>query len=897
MITTPTQRSVLFGVALIAGLAFVTATGVLNSANISMTDRLFQWFPNTQTTPPLLLISTTETERNTAGLLQNLVEKLNKDTPRTVFLLGQSAIPALTMQQTESWLSSVVLVDSVTRLKQIEDAQQPSSQESNVAYMTAITLQAGHFRQFHEKEFINGVGYRAFQTKVSKLDDASQLTLVKRNSALIDFSMEDGFLPIVTASRVLNHGLASSMVNNKVILIGDALEPGHPGFTVPMRIETGMSQLELQGYALHSALSQRFLRFSSYFTTLLGVLVIACISILLFQWFPPQFSAVYSVFICLLLAGLQWVSVKFNAVILPASEWMIAQIFILLAVYQLRRSKEELALNRMIAETNDRLSERVQPLNFNRTDDPWKKILSLVNQQLNLRRSIFLEKVTNDHRLKEIEALGCSINDISEFRRDYHRPPYSDALDANGPIIPFRDYFKEVEKEEIQYLIPLNFVNDVLGFWSLTLIPDEKFDKTLFENNLVNFANQIAELLYHRKHWKMHDKKSNNPWRKLISLEIGQSLHSQLTQSVTLLENRLDTLEHVFNGLSTAAIVYDVFGQVLHTNSMIEYLSRINDIAIYKLTALELLAKTGEMSLDEARKKLRYVTLKNQTIAIISRTFTSHTSHLLRIRPLLSTAKVNSDQVHPFQVLGILFEFIDISQIQQNIEIRQDVTRKYFNHIRNDLSIIALANRQVSKKIKSDQMQWSNLIKEKIEEAGVLTSQIEKELENQVYMSEQQIVPVNVAPAIARAIEDIEEHAQNKEVSFIFNEPELNTLSYVELQTFENLISSILNLLVSDAAHQSLISVFILDDSEESDHKININFSNMGKGVPKEQLNNVLANSPIHTGEQDDYLTKVVSLGKSMQSWGGVITIQTEIGSGYSIDLMLKSFSFSSITN
>ncbi|MFY0641081.1 MAG: HAMP domain-containing histidine kinase [Bermanella sp.] len=890
MITSPTQRSIVLGIALIAGLSCITAMGVLNSSNLAMIDRLFHWFPNQQATPPILLISTTEIERNTPDLLPNLIKTLTQDNPHSIYLLGQSVIQTQASDTLQPWLENLTLVDSVTRLKQAEERPRVA----NNVYMTAVTMQASYFRQWHKEILIEETPYPAFQSKLAGLDDPVELGFLSNTSDIIDFSMEDGFIPIVTAKRVLKHGLATSMVKDKVILIGDALEPGEPGFTVPIRTDIGISQLELQGYALHSALAQRFLSSPSYLMTLLGTLIIASISILLFQWFPPHISALYSIFICVGIAVTQWFSVKFNTVILPASEWIIAQIFILLAVYQLRRNKEEQALNRIIAETNSRLSERVQPLNFNRSDDPWKKILSLVNQQLNLRRSIFLEKINGEHRVKEIEALGCSINDISEFRRDYQRSPYSDALKVNRPIIPFRDYFNEVKENEIQYLIPLIFVNDLLGFWALTLIPDERFDKDLFENNLINFSNQISELLYHRKQWKLHDEKSKNPWRKLISLEIGQSLHVQLSQSVTLLQNRLNTLEHVFNGLSTAAIVYDVFGQVLHTNSMIEYLSRINDIAIYNLTAMELLARAGDMSLDDARKKLRYVTLKNQTIAIVSSTFSSHTSHLLRIRPLLSSTKANSDQVHPFQILGILFEFIDISQIQQNIEIRQDITHKYLNEIRNYLSAMTLASRQLQKKSNADHNQWLIIIKEKIEESSKLTRQIEDELNKQVYMSDQQVVPVNIAPAISRALEAVEERAESKDIKINYREPELNTLSYIEIKTFEKLISSILNMLIQDSNHESVISVFILDVSEENNNKININFSNMGNGIPKEQLDKALLSPQVHVDDDDDYLTQVTSLSRQMKSWGGSISIQTDIGSGFSIDITLKIFSFSS---
>jgi hypothetical protein len=141
MITTPLQRSILLGLALIAGLSSITAMGVLNSSNIVMMDRLFQWLPNQQTTPPILLISTTESERNTPGLLQNLVKALNKDKPHALYLLGYNAMQALYAKQPEAGFKNLILVDSVTRLKQIQHTTATTNTINNGSYMTAITLQ------------------------------------------------------------------------------------------------------------------------------------------------------------------------------------------------------------------------------------------------------------------------------------------------------------------------------------------------------------------------------------------------------------------------------------------------------------------------------------------------------------------------------------------------------------------------------------------------------------------------------------------------------------------------------------------------------------------------------------------------------------------------------------
>ncbi|MDX1734860.1 MAG: hypothetical protein R3228_10850, partial [Halioglobus sp.] len=500
----------------------------------------------------------------------------------------------------------VTLVDSTAHIRQQSTDYPPLPQAVPREFMTQVRLLGGHYREWSAAEEIDGRTYSAFQ--------ASYVPEDREPGTIIDFSMEDGFLPLVTAQRVLSEGLPASLVRDTHVLVGETAVPGLPLFTVPLRPDTGITELELQGYVLHSVLADRLLRFATLGGTLGGMLGIMLTSLLILQWLPSHYSALYVLFGCVLLLFFQWLFLRYVEIVLPVGEWVAAELLIYLAVVQLRRVNEETTLNRILATTNSRLSDRLLPPDFIQSDDPWKKVLSLVNQQLNIKRSIFLEKVPRDHRVKEIEALNCSIDDISERRRDYEREPYSEALEANGPTQPFRDYFTEVEQGEIQYMVPLSFGGEVMGFWALTLIPGINWNRAAFEGNVKSFALQIGELLYHRMHWHNRKLRAESMWRQFLSAEAGLSLHRRLNQTVGLMETRLDTLEDVFNGLSTAVVVYDVFGQVLHTNEIIEDLARENDVAIYKLTAMDLLAIASESTLDEARNKLRYVTLKQQTL-------------------------------------------------------------------------------------------------------------------------------------------------------------------------------------------------------------------------------------------------------------------------------------------
>lgn len=905
--------SIILGFLAAIGLSALIATGLLSNANLAMVDQLFAYKPTKQKTPPILLVSTTETQRKNSDFLPKLLKQLHQQSPQEVYLLRHYDSLKQVNNANKPWLDNVTYVESLHHLKaslseatpqdllpaEVQASSRNVANSYNISYMTDITMLAGQYRQWSPLQEFDDQIYVAFQVLAAMGNAPNQLkphnAFNQSDNKIIDFTMEDGLLPIVTAQRVLDNAVSIGLVKDKVIIIGEAKAPGTPGFTVPLKPDVGISLLELQGYVLHSALNERFLTLSSSIIAFLGIILISFISVFLFQWLAPQISLLYTVLICGVFIALQWFSVAFHAQVLPVWEWIFTQFLTLLGVYQLRRGKEEAALNGIIAEANSRLAKRVQPSNFNRSKDPWKRILSFINQQLNLERSIFLEKISNQHRVKEIEALNCNINDISELRRDYQRSPYRDALEQNGPVVPFRKYFSNVSDAETEYLIPLTFSGEVLGFWALTLKPDEHWNQTLFENDLRNFSTQISELLYHRNHWVNQSNLTKNPWRRLLSLELGQSLHKQLTKSVTMLENRLDTLEDVFNGLSSAAVVYDVFGQVLHTNSMIEYLARINNIPIYKLTAMELMSLTGEMELDDARKKLRFVTLKNQTIAVNSQLFKSHKSHLLRIRPLTANHIQNFKQVNPFQVLGILFEFIDITQIQQHIDARHEISDKYFLELRNSLEIIHLANRQLHYSNQEDFINLTNIINKNIQNIGLITKKSEDELLNHTYMSDQQIVPLNVMAIIEKVIANLDDLTHEKNINLNFSRSDLISLCYVEPNTLEQIITAILILLIQDAAPNSIINVFSMSENNEERNQVNVNFSSMGKGIPKEQFEKALSLNQTFADNKDDPINQISILSKQVRRWGGNLNIQTEIGSGFSIDLILKTFDFSDL--
>ena len=57
---------------------------------------------------------------------------------------------------------------------------------------------------------------------------------------------------------------------------------------------------------------------------------------------------------------------------------------------------------------------RFIPQSFIEQASPWDPIIQLISQQLDLEKSIFLARKEDDHRVVEIRAINCNLDDIQE---------------------------------------------------------------------------------------------------------------------------------------------------------------------------------------------------------------------------------------------------------------------------------------------------------------------------------------------------------------------------------------------------------------------------------------------------------------------------------------------------
>ncbi|WP_256096779.1 hypothetical protein [Pseudoalteromonas luteoviolacea] len=481
---------------------------------------------------------------------------------------------------------------------------------------------------------------------------------------LLDFSLSPAALTKFNASRLLSGDVFDAQVKDKLVLVSQKQLEFALQIRAP-KIDIFNDPVYLHAYIADNLLEQNLVAQMPLLQS--SILQLVILTLLLITYQRSSFnvalliaSVVVTVSLLVAYLGVLWFDY-----FLPIGQIIFTTLVTMLWVFFARKWVEEIELNDIISNVQQRMMGRYLPQAFSAQTSPWDAIITLVNQQLALSRSIFLARTEGDHRLHEIRAINCTLSDIHEMRRDYERPPYSDAIKAFGAIHITRPFFNDLSESEAQYVVPLMYAGDIRGFWAMTVEPNEFFDEERFVQNVNRFANQIGELLFHFRIYENQQKANTSALTKVLTLALQKPLSQQVKSSIGDMEQKLSTLEHVFNQIHTAAIMFNLFGQVVQTNQRIEEIAKHNEMSLFEMTALDLLERVTHLDNEKAKGKLRYITLQQGELYMPAQL--GQATFILSIRSLRAS-RTTSSIGEPFEVGGILFEFIDISYLVQQLD-------------------------------------------------------------------------------------------------------------------------------------------------------------------------------------------------------------------------------------
>ena len=618
-------------------------------------------------------------------------------------------------------------------------------------------------------------------------------------SFLINFFHCSPTLPSLSFVRLLTGEITPDLLRNKIILISLSFPLHSHGFQTPINLgEESMSLVEYTGYALETFLEGKEPIPTGPWLTLALLCLTGLCTFFAFQYLPPLYHLLYTVAILAALLLCSWTAVRSFQIWPPVAALLLLQTALFLVVPLIRLKEREQFTQNILLEHSAALRKHFFPERLTGTDEYWSHIINMVNQTLHLHRSIFLETVEGDHRVREVIALHCSIEDIAEQRRDYQRTPYLTALAEGGPV-SVSSYLATGPDDEEQFLVPLKTADQVLGFWAFGVCSLDKAERKTLLETVRMFAEKISMALLENKEFLQLDRVQHRGMGRFFSSQAVDAVSTQLDQMILLTKRRMQALETLINALSTATVLYDSFGRLIQINTrMSELLRDMEGVNGGNCSSLDLgVCLTGK-SMEEIRRLLSRVVIERKNIRLPAKLGTDEGSFELIIHPV--TLETESD-TSPFQILGILFELLDISDLQEAWQIQEELFEQTNFHLHQDLEQM-LAAEEV---LKQDNLETArktealSLLHRSRQDMQTFVEDIDSFVTDNLLTEHPDIFPVNPATLLREAVRALQQEAEQGGITCSINAQEHIELVYAGPDMFKELLAALAKVLLDDA--------------------------------------------------------------------------------------------------
>jgi CHASE2 domain-containing sensor protein len=712
---------------------------------------------------------------------------------------------------------------------------------------------------------------------------------LKSPDYLINFIGGSARIPKINLAQALSGSLVSELVSGRTVLIGVyGTEPLASYFTPLSTATEQTSDVLFHAFALDTLLSKRTIQIVPNWAMLLGIMGITAMTLIFCQYLAFQYSLLVSVVLTISYGLMCWLVLQEFFLWIPIVELVLAQWLAFALAWRYRFAQEIHMLDTTLLTISANLQDKAFPVSFYHAEDPWTQLIVMINQTLNLSRIIFLERVLDDHRLKEIKAFNCSINDVEERRRDYERTPYSTVIQENKPLLQERPYLKALPGDDKQYLAPLVFADEVLGFWAFTVESIAMESPAKFLALTQAYTTQISEILYYRKELQKRQIQEKNALWSLFKFNLVAKPYLILNQSVALLDKRSAQLQQVFNSLNTGGVLYDLFGRVLLVNHYMEDLAQFANLKLYNMTALDLITAVSGCNITDARRILQKTIFDLEMVSIPVSNFKVGRDYVLHIQPLKlqDYQKQLGDSAPVFQIVGILCELEDVTELKAIYRMKGQIFERFSYQVRNDLATMLFAL-----SIFEDA---NTSAEEKTFALGGVQSKIEETLTNLNSINEQMNIeiesltsgsggyPINGQEAIKKAVTSLTEYAALRTISLDLKIPGLLGLVFASSAELYLIFHTVLTEMIDDCFEGAKVLIEI----EENDGWVHYCFRNNGIGIAKykaQQINEDRVLMPVEGLTMEE-------INRYITNWEGRIEFSNQVGKGSIVTLSLKCF-------
>ncbi|HKK90312.1 MAG TPA: hypothetical protein VJ936_02865, partial [Desulfobacteraceae bacterium] len=433
---------------------------------------------------------------------------------------------------------------------------------------------------------------------------------------------------------------------------------------------------------------------------------------------------------------------------------------------------------------------------------------------------------------------------------------------------------------------PLIFSGEILGFWAFVVASSQQTNLATLLPAVKSFAGEIAEILHKRQQWLLEEKRSQSLSGRLLRLDPKEDVYDSVNHTLSLLGRRLSVLDLVFNALDASIVLYNIFGQVTHVNQrMAEILKQMN-IAVFKMSALDLAVKLTDHTMEEMRGILSQTIINHETATLHVTLADAKRSYLLSLRPLVGKEEhFGRDEAYPFNLQGILFEMIDITDIRDFSRLKSELFEKSNAHLQD--SVESMGN--VCMLLEDDNLisdEKSALITEmegRKKNIQKFMDELNSYMEKDNFSNDYHIFPLSAGKLLNEAAADLEEKAWTRKVTITIPPSPLSDLVMAAPADVKELCTALLTVLVEDAYDNTAVSVSLTP----SDSHYTFTMTNSGYGMPNEDFQRYLTSSSLTDSKA---FKKIHQIFPRLGIWEGDLTGSSQVGEGIEFRLRLIRF-------
>jgi CHASE2 domain-containing sensor protein/signal transduction histidine kinase len=695
-------------------------------------------------------------------------------------------------------------------------------------------------------------------------------------------------IPKMQLSQATEGAAVAGLMAGRTVFVGVYGQNGLDTYFTPLTASEEMPDVLFHALALDTLLSGRAI-LALPDGVLFGLIAAITFATLAFcQFLKLQQSLFVSLALSLAYLLACWFVLHSYERWMPFFDLLVAQWLAFAIAWRYRIVEEAQALNTTLYTLSVNLQEKAFPASFYHSQDPWAELIVMINQALNLNRMIFLERLGDQHRLKEIKAYNCTINDVVELRRDFERIPYSTAIQEQKPIVLGRHYLRPIGIEERQFLAPLIFAGDVLGFWAFTVEPGTIDSTPKFLALTQAFMTQISEILYYRQQWQNREAQGDGTFWAYLNFNSANKPYEMLGHSLALLDKRIAELQQVFNSLNSGGVLYDLFGRVLLLNKYMEDLARSEDLKLYNMTALDFIAAVTGYDMADVRQIMQKTIFDRETFAIPVADFKAGRDFILHIRPLKLPEIIRQapDPAPAFQLIGILCELEDVTELKAIYRLKEQMFERFNFQIRNDLASVVFALSILEDTASSvEEKEFAiQSIQGKIEETLATLKSVDEQMAIDIesLAVNSGSYPNNGQEAIKKAVENLSDYAATRFIDIQLKAPKMSSLVFASPVKLYSVMYTLLTTMVNDTFEGAKVLIQI----EEKDDWVHFYFTNNGIGIISEHL----PESQNDKGMLSMEALNMETVIRNVKDWGGKLTFSSQVGKGSNLTLSLKRF-------